>query len=190
MERKAELLIADFDENTGLLCKRVAQNLDCQTKVATDLQSVFFAIRHEDVGVVLLDTITIIEYLDVTGAIKKESAKVQVLIADERATISNAVAAIKAGAAEYLEKPFDKTVLEGAISQALSRSRNFQTSVVPLDELEKQAIENALAQSNGDKIQAARLLSIGKTTLYRKLREYHAHEKAMPAQNGTEGSSR
>jgi DNA-binding NtrC family response regulator len=186
VERKAELLIADFDENTGLLCKRIAQNLGCQTKLATDLQSVFSAIRHEDIGVVLLDTITIIDYLDVTASFKKESAKVQVLVVDERATIPNAVAAIKAGAVEYLEKPLDKTILEGAISQALSRSRNFQTSVVPLNELEKRAIENALAQSNGDKIQAARLLSIGKTTLYRKLREYHGRAGSPLRRNGTE----
>ena len=44
--------------------------------------------------------------------------------------------------------------------------------IVPIEELEKQTILNALAQVNGDKILAARLLGIGKTTLYRKLKEY------------------
>jgi DNA-binding NtrC family response regulator len=44
--------------------------------------------------------------------------------------------------------------------------------VVPIAELEKQTILNALAQVNGDKMMAARLLGIGKTTLYRKLKEY------------------
>jgi two-component system response regulator HydG len=39
-------------------------------------------------------------------------------------------------------------------------------------ELEKQSIMNALTQVNGDKMLAARLLGIGKTTLYRKLKEY------------------
>jgi transcriptional regulator of acetoin/glycerol metabolism len=39
-------------------------------------------------------------------------------------------------------------------------------------EIEKQTIFNALAQTNGDKMLAARLLGIGKTTLYRKLKEY------------------
>jgi transcriptional regulator of acetoin/glycerol metabolism len=43
---------------------------------------------------------------------------------------------------------------------------------VPMAELEKQSILNALTQVNGDKMLAARLLGIGKTTLYRKLKEY------------------
>jgi transcriptional regulator with PAS, ATPase and Fis domain len=41
-------------------------------------------------------------------------------------------------------------------------------------ELEKHGILNALAQVNGDKLLAARLLGIGKTTLYRKLKEYES----------------
>jgi two-component system response regulator HydG len=41
-----------------------------------------------------------------------------------------------------------------------------------LDELERNTIVKALKETKGDKIAAARLLGIGKTTLYRKLREY------------------
>ena len=46
--------------------------------------------------------------------------------------------------------------------------------IVPMAELEKQTIFAALSQVNGDKMLAARLLGIGKTTLYRKLKEYGA----------------
>jgi two-component system response regulator HydG len=38
--------------------------------------------------------------------------------------------------------------------------------------MEKQAILNTIRQLNGDKLTAAKLLGIGKTTLYRKLKEY------------------
>jgi DNA-binding NtrC family response regulator len=41
-----------------------------------------------------------------------------------------------------------------------------------LADLERQAILDAIRRLNGDKLQAARLLGIGKTTLYRKLKEY------------------
>jgi DNA-binding NtrC family response regulator len=41
-------------------------------------------------------------------------------------------------------------------------------------ELERQTILSAIAELNGDKLQAARLLGIGKTTLYRKLKDYAA----------------
>ncbi|HUO26978.1 MAG TPA: sigma-54 dependent transcriptional regulator [Candidatus Aquilonibacter sp.] len=46
--------------------------------------------------------------------------------------------------------------------------------IIPMAELEKQTILNAIAELNGDKLQAARLLGIGKTTLYRKLKDYAA----------------
>ena len=42
-------------------------------------------------------------------------------------------------------------------------------------ELERQTILGAIAELNGDKLQAARLLGIGKTTLYRKLKDYAMH---------------
>ncbi len=44
--------------------------------------------------------------------------------------------------------------------------------IKPLAELEKQAILYAIRTLNGDKLKAARRLGIGKTTLYRKLKEY------------------
>ncbi|MEO6120165.1 MAG: sigma-54 dependent transcriptional regulator, partial [Terriglobales bacterium] len=46
--------------------------------------------------------------------------------------------------------------------------------VVPIAELERQAIFTTLTQVKGDKLLAAKLLGIGKTTLYRKLKEYGA----------------
>jgi len=44
--------------------------------------------------------------------------------------------------------------------------------IIPMAELEKNTILNAITELNGDKLQAARLLGIGKTTLYRKLKDY------------------
>jgi two-component system response regulator HydG len=44
--------------------------------------------------------------------------------------------------------------------------------VTTLADLERQAILGAIRTLHGDKLQAARLLGIGKTTLYRKLKEY------------------
>jgi DNA-binding NtrC family response regulator len=45
--------------------------------------------------------------------------------------------------------------------------------LLPLEELERRAILRTLRQSGGDKLAAARILGIGKTTLYRKLKQYH-----------------
>jgi DNA-binding NtrC family response regulator len=48
-----------------------------------------------------------------------------------------------------------------------------------LEALERRAIFRALRETSGDKLAAARLLGIGKTTLYRKLKEYEAGGRAQ-----------
>jgi DNA-binding NtrC family response regulator len=54
---------------------------------------------------------------------------------------------------------------------ALSAVQNAPV-VIPLLELERRAIVNALEYTKGDRSVAAHLLGIGRTTLYRKLKEY------------------
>jgi two-component system response regulator HydG len=68
-----------------------------------------------------------------------------------------------------LEAPITRT--DTALTQAPG-----QDAIVSIAELEKQAILNTIRQLNGDKLMAARLLQIGKTTLYRKLKEYGVAE--------------
>lgn len=53
---------------------------------------------------------------------------------------------------------------------------NGNGKIIPMAELERQTILSAISELNGDKLQAARLLGIGKTTLYRKLKDYAAQE--------------
>lgn len=48
----------------------------------------------------------------------------------------------------------------------------FVMPVLPLAEMEKRAIIQALQYTKGDRVMAAHLLGIGRTTLYRKLKEY------------------
>jgi two-component system response regulator HydG len=52
--------------------------------------------------------------------------------------------------------------------------------IVPLAVKERDAIFDAIRVTHGDKLEAARLLGIGKTTLYRKLKEYGVTESRRP----------
>jgi|SRR5579864_154945 len=51
--------------------------------------------------------------------------------------------------------------------------------ILPLAEVERQTILKALERLNGDKVMTARVLGIGKTTLYRKLKEYSSGSAVM-----------
>ncbi|HUI73507.1 MAG TPA: sigma-54 dependent transcriptional regulator [Candidatus Acidoferrum sp.] len=48
--------------------------------------------------------------------------------------------------------------------------------LLPLEELERRAILRTLRETSGDKLAAARMLGIGKTTLYRKLKQYRVEQ--------------
>jgi len=61
-----------------------------------------------------------------------------------------------------------------AVPESSNGNGNGNSKIIPIAELEKQTILRALTELNGDKLQAARLLGIGKTTLYRKLKEFAA----------------
>jgi two-component system response regulator HydG len=62
----------------------------------------------------------------------------------------------------YIKKTHEKKAAEAAVGP----------SILPLMEVERNAILTAIEQSHGDKLMAAKLLGIGKTTLYRKLKAY------------------
>ena len=72
-------------------------------------------------------------------------------------------------------RPIEKVDLPTSITQSPSHLISklaVESRVIPLYEVEKQAIQTAIATLDGDKLLAAKLLRIGKTTLYRKLKEY------------------
>jgi DNA-binding NtrC family response regulator/nucleoside phosphorylase len=69
----------------------------------------------------------------------------------------------------------------GDLPPAIGDARELQKErdrfrITPMAELERQTILKAIAELNGDKLQAARLLGIGTTTLYRKLKDYGAQD--------------
>ncbi|HEX2970685.1 MAG TPA: sigma 54-interacting transcriptional regulator, partial [Tepidisphaeraceae bacterium] len=60
----------------------------------------------------------------------------------------------------------------GAAAEATRSAGAGEGGIVSIAEMEKQAILGTIRQLKGDKLLAAKLLGIGKTTLYRKLKEY------------------
>jgi DNA-binding NtrC family response regulator len=67
------------------------------------------------------------------------------------------------------------TLVQYSRQQNAAAASGSAAKVVPLADLEKQAILSTIEKLNGDKLTAAKLLGIGKTTLYRKLKEYGVH---------------
>lgn len=64
--------------------------------------------------------------------------------------------------------------LPSALKHHLHAAHIGDNGIVPIAELERKAIFNALSVLHDDKLLAAKKLGIGKTTLYRKLKEYQS----------------
>ena len=66
-------------------------------------------------------------------------------------------------------------------AQAASEGRSSRIEIdVPssMDEIERRVIEATLDYTSGDKTRAAKLLSIGRKTIYRKLEQYNGQNPA------------
>ena len=79
-----------------------------------------------------------------------------------------------------LERRFEGSVKQNPIVMAASESPEI---ILPLAEVERRAILHAIRYTKGDRTVAAAMLGIGRTTLYRKLKEYELD--TLPQQSGT-----
>jgi DNA-binding NtrC family response regulator len=73
------------------------------------------------------------------------------------------------------ERPMSASQAQPAVAAPIAVAPS--SPVVPLAEIEKRAILGALEYTRGDRAVAAHLLGIGRTTLYRKLKEYRLDEE-------------
>ncbi len=76
--------------------------------------------------------------------------------------------AVSLGSGKFI----DMQDLPSTMLYNLARKSSSRQDLTTLQALEQQAIRQALQATNGDRVRAAKLLGIGKTTIYRKLKEY------------------
>lgn len=100
----------------------------------------------------------------------------QVIVVTGEATIDMALAAMRAGAFDYVRKPFLMDELEMRIRRALAwRTAALApgpTGIPTLRDAERLLIRRALAATGGRRAAAAGLLGISERNLYRKIRTY------------------
>lgn len=108
--------------------------------------------------------------LSLTGALKQALPQLQIVVLTGYGSIATAVEAIKLGASHYLTKPATiEEILAGFERQAADPTVAAPENPMPLDDLEREHIEQVLADSGGNVSEAARRLGIHRRTLQRKL---------------------
>lgn len=73
---------------------------------------------------------------------------------------------------KYLPPNLQKTSVQKHVTQGAITNLNLGQKIIPLDLVEKYAIEAALSKCMGNVVEAASQLKIGQATLYRKIKQY------------------
>jgi len=120
-----KVLIIDDDESILRACERVLKGAGYTTISTTSPESAIPIIQREMPDVLLLDVkLGAISGLDILKEIKEKTPDIEVIMMTAYATLELAVEAVRAGAYDFLTKPFDsneKLIL--AIDKALEKRK-------------------------------------------------------------------
>jgi DNA-binding NtrC family response regulator len=119
-------------------------------------------------------------------ALQRDPGTFVILVANED-SIDAAIEAIRKGAYDYLRKPVNPARLKKTLDELHDRlcrrrvgDQPAQNSAdldswqpLPLEEVRKQHIRRTLEVCGGNRVRAAQLLGIGRTSLYRHLKREH-----------------
>jgi len=125
--------------------------------------------------------------LDLLKSWKQREPSTPFILITAFGDIATAVEAVKSGAEDYLIKPILPTELAAKIMRSLSAPRGPNGhridqgtnapphgAHVPLEQIEREAIERTLAECGGNRTHAAQALGISVRTLQRKLKAWNS----------------
>jgi DNA-binding NtrC family response regulator len=117
----SELLSEDYEVET---CRMGRQAVESFRRVPADL--VLTDIRMPDM-----------DGMEVLRTVKEEAPQAEVILMTAFATVSQAVLAVKAGAYNYLTKPFEPDELKIALEKALERKQLREEAQILKEEVER-----------------------------------------------------
>jgi DNA-binding NtrC family response regulator len=119
---RTRILVVDDDADIAtILCDRL-QAMGHETLTASDGSAALMILEEELPGLVFLDVqMPSIDGIEVLRRIRRDWADLPVIVMTAYATIARAVEAMKAGATDFVTKPFDNEHLTIVVDKALER---------------------------------------------------------------------
>ena len=122
-EERARILIADDEEEIrNVLCELLSEDYDCQLVASAEEALVCLRTRRFDVVVsdIQMDGMSGLEMIPHVAELAPDATVVMVSGAQ---TLESAIEALRAGAFDYVTKPFDLRHVEAAVARALEHTR-------------------------------------------------------------------
>lgn len=190
------VLVIDHDPGVAPLMQMMlaghGYRIEACTQIPKEIQS------EHLVAIVLDRNLGTADAADVIGRVQHMAPGVPVIILSVDRSVDLVVRAIKFGAFDFITKPLtderlvavlhdarehrNKAVQSGGTSRSSPQALHAPVSTGPaaspqfevkrIDDMEREAIQIALAQTNDSPATAAKLLGISTATIYRKIKQY------------------
>jgi DNA-binding NtrC family response regulator len=120
----ANILFVDDEPAIGLILRDTLERLGHQATGATNVPEALAALDKTEIDLIISDfRMPGLSGLDFLELLRDDGRDIPLIMLTGHATIEHAVAAIKAGASDYITKPLQVEQLEHAVNQALEITR-------------------------------------------------------------------
>lgn len=175
------ILIVDDDNAVRMSISLALKRAGYEPLAVKNQEEALAAVRDEKVSMAILDmnltpSITGEQGIEILRRFRILRPDMPVIMITGWGTIPLAVEALSYGAVDFMTKPWSNTDLMAKIKKALAKScadKAAAEHTETLDEMERNAIREALRRCDGNMSDAAKLLGITRQSLYRRIEKYN-----------------
>jgi two-component system, LuxR family, response regulator FixJ len=152
------VFIVDDDDAVRDAVQTLVESIDIKTCAFNNVQSFLDEYNAEQPGCLVLDVrLPQLSGLELQEYLHRKGIKTPIIFVSGHSTVSMAVRTLKAGAIDFLEKPFDDQTLLDSIQRALEHDRQLRS-----DEKSRQNVLQYLGSLSRREEEVMRLLIQGK----------------------------
>jgi DNA-binding response OmpR family regulator len=118
------ILIVDDEKNIRLTLSQSLESLGVETDTAGNGEEALAKLKERDFGLMLLDIrMPGIDGMEVLRQVREIRPDIRIIMITAYGTIESAVEAIKLGAVDFLQKPFDPDEIRQLVSRVMDRDK-------------------------------------------------------------------
>jgi FixJ family two-component response regulator len=137
-ESKPTIFIVDDDPSVRESTRLMLESVGFNVKTFASAQDFLKARIHDDLGCIILDVrMSGISGLDLQEKLFSEKTPLPVIFITGHGTVPMSVRAMKAGAVDFLQKPFEEQDLLDAIDRAITQQREKKSKKDEADKLQE-----------------------------------------------------
>ena len=123
MESKP-ILIVDDEKNIRMTLSQSLESLGVETDMAGNGEEALTKLKEKDFGLILLDIrMPGMDGMEVLRQVREVRPDIRIIMITAYGTIGSAVEAMKLGAVDFLQKPFDPEEIRELVSRVLNREK-------------------------------------------------------------------